>query len=246
RGVKDQLAARSFPIASMRLYTSRSDPDANLTEFAGEAMLVTAPEFDALGRLDIAFLCGTPDEGALYKDWAGRRAFVAIDLTSASSDSPAVPLVNIEVNPQAIPRGPGLVATPHPIAQFLSTVLGPIHREAGLDSARAVVLQPASECGEEGIDELYQQTLSLMNFRETPRRVFGRQIAFNLLPADLYRPGGVPGGSEAPRLEKEVLKVTGGDYRLSLEVLLAPVFHCHAAMLHVTLPPGKGREDLLK
>jgi len=44
---------------------------------------VTAPDIDALGRLDIAFLCGSPQEGELYLDWAGRKNFVAIDLTSA-------------------------------------------------------------------------------------------------------------------------------------------------------------------
>jgi len=58
KALKEELVARSFPIASVRLFTSQSDPDHNLTEFAGEAMLVTEPDPDALGRLDIAFLCG--------------------------------------------------------------------------------------------------------------------------------------------------------------------------------------------
>ncbi len=245
KGVKEQLVARSFPIASMRLYTSRTDPDANLTEFAGEAMLVTAPDIDALGRLDIAFLCGTREEGARYLDWAGRKGFVAIDLTTASSDAGPVPLVNVNVNPDAIPGKPGLVATPRPIAQFLSTLLDPIHRACGLEAVRAVIFQPASECGEEGIEELYQQTLGLLNFQEAPRQVFGRQVAFNLIPAGLYRKSGAPAGADPAALEQEVMRITGGAYHLSAEVVLAPVFHCHAAMVHVRLPGGKGREDLL-
>ena len=63
KGVKDQLAARSFPVTSVRLFTSSTDPDANLTEFKGEAMLVTAPDEEGLGSLDIAFLCGGREEG---------------------------------------------------------------------------------------------------------------------------------------------------------------------------------------
>jgi aspartate-semialdehyde dehydrogenase len=245
KGVKEQLAARSFPLASMRLYTSRTDPEASLTEFAGEAMLVTAPDIDALGRLDIAFLCGTREEGALYLDWAARKGFVAIDLTTASSAAGPVPLVNVNVNPQSIPGNPGLVATPRPIAQFLSTLLDPIQRSCGLEAVHVVVFQPASELGEEGIEELYQQTLGLLNFQETPRRVFGRQVAFNLIPVGHDGPGGAAGGAGPPALEQEVMKITGGAYRLSVEVVLAPVFHCHAAMAHVRLPTGKRREDLL-
>src|SRR5213593_3217058 len=110
KGVKERLVARSFPAASVRLFTSRSDPEANLTEFAGEAMLVTAPDIDALGDLDIAFLCGTEREGALYLDWPARAGFTAIDLTTASNRREGVPLVNMSVNPQAIISGAGLIA----------------------------------------------------------------------------------------------------------------------------------------
>src|SRR5262245_2317557 len=94
KGIKDRLVERRFPIASVHLYTSSDDPEANLTEFAGEAMLVTQPDIDALGTIDIAFFCGTPPEGERYLDWPGRKGFVAIDLTAASHARPAVPVVN--------------------------------------------------------------------------------------------------------------------------------------------------------
>ena len=84
RAVKEQLLERSFPIASIRLFGSSSDAEANLSEFGGEAMLVSVPDIDALGKLDIGFLCGTREDGARYLDWAARRKFVAIDLTSGT------------------------------------------------------------------------------------------------------------------------------------------------------------------
>jgi aspartate-semialdehyde dehydrogenase len=245
KGVKEQLVARAFPSASVRLFTSRTDPESNLTEFAGEAMLVTAPSIESLENLDIAFLCGTRREGALYLDWPRRAGFTAIDLTLASNRRADVPLVNVAVNPEAIVAGVGLIATPHPVAQILSTLLAPVRKGCGLQTATAVVFQPASECGEEGIEELYQQTVGLLNFRDIPRNVFGRQLAFNLIPASLYQQESAPCGAGTPDLESEVLKVTGGDYALSIEVVLAPVFHCHAVMAHLTLPRGAGRGDLL-
>jgi len=245
KGVQDRLVERSFPIASVHLYTSRPDPDANLTEFGGQAMFVAPADIDALGPLDIAFLCGTRPEGALYLDWPGRKGFAAIDLTAASRGEAGVPLVNAAVNPEAIPGGPGLIGTPHPIALMVSTVLSAIRRGCGLREASIVVLQPVSECGEEGIAELYQQALGLMNFNDLPSQVFGRQIAFNLIPDFLYGASGPPGGSATEELEAEIAQVTGGGFDLSLAVVLAPVFHCHAAMARVVLPASRGREDLL-
>ncbi len=244
KGVKDRLVARSFPSASVRLFTSGTAPDANLTEFAGEAMLVTTPDRDALGKLDIAFLCGTPQEGERYLDWAERGGFTAIDLTGASAATGDVPLVNASVNPEAILPGSGVIAVPGAVAQMLSTLLAPIRRHCGLEEAVVVVLQPASEHGQPGIDELYQQALSLMNFQGMPKEIFGRQLAFNLIPGSLLEESKIATATRA-LLERQILRISGGGFGLSLQVIQAPVFHGHAAVAHVVLREGQVREDLL-
>ena len=243
KGIKDHLAGRSFPAASVRLYTSIDDPDVPLSEYAGEAMLVARPDLDAMERVDIAFLCGTEEEGERYLDWPDRAGFTAIDLSSASYARNA-PLINMEVNPEAIAPGAGLIAAPGPIAHLLSSLLAPIRRGPGLTAAMAVVFQPASECGEAGIEELHRQSAGLLNFQDMPKEVFGDQLAFNLLPAFLYPGGRPPGGSRPDRLAGEVGRIAGTGYDLSVEVVLAPVFHCHAALLLVTLPGKAGRKDL--
>ena len=244
KGVKDQLEARSYPASSVRLFTSSSDPDFNLTEFKGEAMLMTTPDAATLGDLDVAFLCGTRQEGERYLDWAGRGGFVAIDLTGASGGAAHVPLVNMSVNPQEIPRGPGVVASPHAAAQMLSTLLAPVHRHCGLLEAVIVVLEPASALDQAGIDELYRQGVSLMNFQEMPKEVFGRQLAFNLFPGWLSEES-KNAVARSTDLEKEILRLTGGGYGLTLQVIEAPVFHGHAVMAHLLLEEGREREDLL-
>lgn len=243
-GVKDHLVARSFPAASVRLFTSSTDPDSNLMDFKGEAMLVTSPDLDTLGSLDIAFLCGSRAEGALYLDWAERAGFVAIDLTGAANVARGVPLVNASVNPGAIIRGPGVIATPHPVAQMLSTLLAPVRKHCGLREAVAVVLQPASDSGGPGIGELHQQAASLMNFKEMPKEVFGRQLAFNLVPGWL---GDDRQGKEVglPDIQGEILRITGGGFALGVQVIQAPVFHGHATMAHLVLEAGRGPDDLI-
>jgi aspartate-semialdehyde dehydrogenase len=237
RGVRDQLAARSFPAASVRLFTSTADAAPNLTEFKGEPMLVTEPDIDTLENLDIAFLCGTPEEGARYLDWAGRVGFTAVDLTGAAA-SGAAPIVNASVNPEAILEGPGVIATPHPVAQVLSTLLAPVRNRCGLQEVVAVVLQPASHHGEPGIDELYKQTASLLSFSDMPKEVFGRQLAFNVIP------GFVGEQRHGPDPAEEVRRITGGGYALGVQVIQAPVFHGHAVMAHVSLDPGRTADDL--
>ena len=244
KGVKDQLLSRDFPIASMRLYTSNEDPDANLTEFGGEAILVSQPDVDALGRLDIAFFCGTAAEGARYLEWPGRKGFTGIDLTAATIGSARVPLVNASVNPEAIPAGPGLIGTPHPIALMLSTALTAVERGCGLLEASATVFQPVSEIGEPGIAELYQQTLGLLNFHEQPREIFGRQVAFNVVPDVAFGTGGVPGSGSTEGVEKEIRRITGERFPVAAAIVLAPVFHGHAAMARVVLPKGRTAGDL--
>jgi aspartate-semialdehyde dehydrogenase len=241
QGVKDLLAARGFPAASLRLFASSTDQGSTLTEFKGEAMLVTEPDIDTLDKLDIAFLCGSPEEGGRYLDWPARAGFVAVDLTGASIQGTAPP-VNVSVNPGAIPAGPGVIATPHPIAQLLSTLLAPLGKSCGLREAIAVVLQPASQRGGPGIDELYKQAASLLSFSELPREVFGRQLAFNLIPGFL---GEGPHDREAARLlEDQVRRITGGSFALGLQEIQAPVFHGHAVMAHVVLQAGTSADDL--
>ena len=243
QAVKSHLVARSFPTSSVRLFSSSGDPEANLSEYGGEAMLVTSPDIEALGKLDIAFLCGTREEGARYLDWAGRAGFVAIDLSGVASTAPGVPVVNASVNPETITGNSGVIGTPHPVSQLLSTLLAPVRRHGGLREAEAVVLLPASQHGAAGIDELQQQSISLLNFNEMPREIFGRQLAFNVIPAWLLE-GQSPGG-DRPDLEGEVLAITGGAYTLAVQAIQTPVFHGHAAMVHLVLENGRSREDLI-
>ncbi len=86
------------------------------------------------------------------------------------------------------------------------------------------------------MDELYRQAVNLFNFGSIPRDTFGRQIAFNLLPLTLAP---ALGGSERERsLARETLRVLGWEEgKLSLKMMLAPVFHCHAALIRFT-PAG--------
>src|SRR5206468_10354506 len=93
-----------------------------------------------------------------------------------------IPVMDLNVNAGSLREGPGAVSAPHGISFVLTSTLAPLEREIGVESASAVILRPASDFGVPGIEELHRQTISLLNFTDYPKEVFGRQMAFNLFP----------------------------------------------------------------
>ena len=226
KGVKSHLAGRRFPVGKVRLFdTGAVEEGGNLSEVAGEPVLATRPVREEMDRVDLAFYCGPAGTGRDFLDWAGRGGFVAIDLTLSANVMEKVPVVNASVNPGAVKEHSGLLASPHPVSQFLSTVLAPIVRSLPLEDVVSLVMQPASEAGDLGIEELYRQTVGLLNFTEVPKDLSGRVLAFNLVPASLAAREGAPEGWIA----REVAAILRGRAFLhAIKILLVPVFHCHA------------------
>jgi aspartate-semialdehyde dehydrogenase len=88
-----------------------------------------------------------------------------------------------------------------PITIVISSLLLRLAARFPLKGAVANIFTPVSEMGSHGIEELQRQTVNLLSFQKIPRKVFGAQLAFNLLA----RPGGT-GGSELRALENRLRK----------------------------------------
>ncbi len=43
------------------------------------------------------------------------------------------------------------------------------------------IFEPASERGTPGVEELQQQTVSLLSFKSMPKKIFDQQLSFNML-----------------------------------------------------------------
>jgi aspartate-semialdehyde dehydrogenase len=229
REIRNILEGGTLLVSDVRLYDEAEE--GTLSEFAGEALAVTRPDQETLGGLDLAFMCGPAAATAGYLEWAGRCGFVAIDLSGASSGMPGVPLVHVGINPADIAAGGRphpVIAAPQPLAHNLAALGAAVRGER----IEAVGLRPASDLGEKAVDELYRQTVALLNFTSVPSEEFGRQQAFNLLPA-----AGVPAslarGTEE-RLREETRRLLGlGAEGVALDTAFAPMFHGHAC--HVVL-----------
>jgi len=61
-------------------------------------------------------------------------------------------------------------------------VLKPIHDVAKIKRVVVTTFQAVSGTGKKAMDELLQQTVDLLNFKDITIQVYPHQIAFNVLP----------------------------------------------------------------
>lgn len=225
-----------FPVEKADLYES-AEREGSITEFDGEARVVTGPDADLLSETDVAFVCGDDDpRSAEYLDLTVAGGGVAVDMVGASRLRSDVPMINFEVNPEALEPGARIVAVPHTIAQPLTTILHRLDRAFALKDACATAFRPASDLGKAAIDELHQQTVGLLSFAQVPKETFGLQVAFNLTPLSVLDEAGE---AVEALVRRDVVKVMGpAGSRVSLRVVQAPVFFGHVYSMRVQLGAG--------
>lgn len=179
--VQTILRERSFPLAKTVLLATGESAGA-LTEADGEPVYVQSVSDAELEDLDLVFFCGPAAES---RDWLQRAEdddFIAIDLTQPSTVEDGK-LAVAGVNLEHVDGSERAVVSPHPVAIPIALVLHQIARLARIELCAATVVQPASEFEQVGVEELAQQTISVLNIHSVPKTVFDRQLAFNLYPA---------------------------------------------------------------
>jgi aspartate-semialdehyde dehydrogenase len=175
------LRERSFPLAKTVLLAT-GDSAGTLTEADGEPVYVQPVSDDELEDLDLVFFCGKTEENREWLQRADEDRFIAVDLsqpTTAEDGRVAVAGVNLD----QLDGSERIVVSPHPVAIPIALVLHQIARLARVELCTATVVQPASEFEQAGVEELAQQTISVLNVQSVPKAVFDRQLAFNLYPA---------------------------------------------------------------
>ena len=155
--MREILAERRFPLASLRLFASARSAGARLPWGDGEVVVEDAAPADYSG-LDLVFFSAG---GAASRELAPKVAAagaVVIDNSSAWRGDPDVPLVVAEVNPHALASMPkGIVANPNCTTMAAMPVLKPLHAAAGLRRLVTSTYQAVSGAGAAGVDELAAQ-----------------------------------------------------------------------------------------
>ena len=180
--IKSILRERSFPVARVVLLDSTGQAAGALTDVGDEPAVVAAASEVELEDLDLVFFCGPPAGNREWLEKAGADKFIAIDVsqpTTVEEGRLAIAGMNLD----ELGTGDRVIVSPHPIAIPIALILHQIESVSPIEACTATVVQPASEFDQAGVEELAQQTISVLNVKSVPQEIFDRQLAFNLYPA---------------------------------------------------------------
>lgn len=118
----------------------------------------------------------------------------------------------------------------HPAAIALTMLLVRLTKVAPQRRSVIHIFEPASERGQQGLDELQQQTVAVLSFKKLKTDVFDAQLGFNLL-ARYGEEAVEPLENIEQRVERHLASLLAGWPGIpmpSLRVIQAPVFHGHS------------------
>ena len=230
--MREALEGARIPRRQVDFYGA-SNGEVLVSEYAGEACLIQEPDPTEIAEHAVVLVCERGESTERVAERLG-GAQTVIDLVGGLPEKVASELVLPDNGSSA--TAAGFYAVPYPLALVLGDLLRPIDRGPGLEEVAAVVLRPAGDYGQGGVEELRQQTVRLLNFVEPPVETFGRQLAFNIVPEHGLSCA-VPGLES--EIARQVTNIVGWDReRLTLRFLAAPLFYGHGIELHLRTPPG--------
>jgi aspartate-semialdehyde dehydrogenase len=192
-------------------------------------------------RIDFTFFAGTAELTRRHWQAAQRAGSSIVDLSSALEGEPGVlvcaPWVQEAMGEAAVAGTPNLhtpaVVSAHPAALVLALLLERLQHAGAIRQVSATVMEPASEYGKPALDELHQQTVSLLSFQSIPLELYDVQVAFNTVAAFGENAKISLADSEA-RIRRHYALLSGGRLpQLSLQLIHVPVFHGHTFSIAV-------------
>jgi aspartate-semialdehyde dehydrogenase len=246
--VSDVLTDRNFPSVDVRLL---DDEEAlgQLEAVGDEATFIQKMLPEHLEKVDFAFLAA--DAEFSRKNWKTAKAAGSeiIDLSYALEDEPGArlraPWIEKELgtNPAYdITNAPVVIV--HPAATVLGLLLLRAAKAAQIRTSVVMVLEPASEQGKRGMDELHQQTVNLLSFQQLPTAIYDAQIAFNAV-ARYGEKSKLSLDEVTNRIARHLRTVTDDEVAVpSLMLLQMPIFHGHGFSLYIEFESPVSISDL--
>ncbi len=258
--LSEEIADSALGTAEILLFDSEA-VEGQVTTLGEEASFIRRVSAGSFDGAAFAFFAGTEEQTREYWKNARQAGATVVDLTYALSDQPEVmvwspwvaPLhaTGTQQNDGVAARKPDLqtaaIVPAHPVATMLALIAARLVAGAPpLRTLAATILQPASEFGSPGLDELHQQTVNLLSFKDLPQEVFDAQTAFNVL-ADL--------GEDAPQKLAQSTRTIAAHYEalaneqlpaLSLQLLQAPVFHGYTSSVFLEFREAASKAEVVK
>jgi aspartate-semialdehyde dehydrogenase len=230
----EELSAATESVWDITLLDA-ADAELKITAAGDEAVVIQPIAADSFAGVDVVFFAG--EGAAALQFWKAAQAAGAaiVDLTGALEAQPNVQVLSPLAGENSKPHLATTAAvSAHPAAIMLALVANKL-RATALDRLAATVLQPASELGSAGVEEVHQQTVGLLSFQPLQKEIYDAQVAFNLV-ASL----GASSKANLQTTSDKILRHTklltsDADNSVTLQLLQAPVFHGYSASAFVEL-----------
>ena len=214
----------------------------------GKTFVVEETTDDSFDDVDIAFISVSTEASRRFGPVAARAGAMVIDDSSAFRMEPAVPLVVPEVNGSDLLWHDGIVSIPNCSTTPLVMVAHPLRQASPIRRIVADTYQSVSGAGGAAMDELREQTRTVMHGGPAEPDAQPQRIAFNVFPhIDGFNETGYT--REEQKMIDESRKILHApDIALSATCVRVPVLvsHCVAAHLEFEQPvsAGEARELL--
>jgi aspartate-semialdehyde dehydrogenase len=239
------LEERNFPIDRLVLLASPRSAGQTFL-FKGQSVPVEILTENSFAGLDFALFSAGATVSLKYAPFAVKAGCVVIDNSSAFRMEKNIPLVVPEVNPDAIPEQPGIIANPNCSTIQMVVALHPIHARYRIKRVVVSTYQSVSGSGQKAIAELTTQTLSVLENEDSEVQVYPHQIAFNCLPhIDVFLENGYT--KEEMKMVNETRKILGDDsIQVSPTTVRVPVFYSHSESINVETEKPISAQDVKK
>jgi aspartate-semialdehyde dehydrogenase len=246
--VAEMLNERNFPAVDIRLLDD--DESIGQLEATGDEInFIQSVRSEQFTHVDFTFFA--TDAECTRQNWKRARdaGSAIIDLSGALDEEAGATVRSVWLERE---RGqmwhpelqPAPCIVPHPAAVTLALLLLRARKAGAIRSAEATILEPASEQGQKGMDELHQQTVNLLSFQPLPKDIFDVQVAFNMV-ARYGQNSRLSLESLESRVRRHYQEIAGADaLQPALLLLQPPVFHGHALAIFLEMEQPVDQERL--
>ena len=241
------LAERDFPVGEVAALASSRSVGKEVDFGRRKLTIQDLEQFD-FSNTDIALFSAGGSISAEHAPRAAAAGCIVIDNTSHFRREPDIPLVVPEVNPQDVANYParGIIANPNCSTIQMVVALKPLDDAATIERINVATYQAVSGTGKDAIEELAQQTTSLLNGRPPEASVYPKQIAFNCLPhIDAFQDNGYT--REEMKMVWETHRILGREsIGVNPTTVRVPVFYGHSEAVHIETREKLGAEAARK
>ncbi len=237
RDLISALERSTFPIREVRAISSRRSAETELS-FHGQPLIATALEGrggrdQQLNGADLVIFATPPELARALAGPIAEQGAAVIEIGGGLADKVGLCLPSQGLDLERFDHT-RILSTPWGPSAALATVLGPL-TSLTLNGARGVALLSAGLAGHQGVDELSQQVVAMLNSASPPRKIFPTGLAFDLItPVGTTAEG--DGWSETEqRIAMQTATLLDWEpHQIAVTTVLAPLFAGMAFDLHLS------------